>query len=118
MTTTSFTDRAQRGYDWLASDEAKRLGFDINLLNPDLLDLSDVCGCVLGETYQMGSYWDAIDHLFDEGYSVAIAEDWFAAPEWEQAHGFLLTGDDSYDKAAYAELTDAWRQVIKKERDQ
>lgn len=124
MTITSFVDRAQRGYDWLASDEAKRLGFDINLLNPDLLNLEDACGCALGETYQMGNYWDAMERLADEGYPVVTIDDDMAVDGeqcstylWERMHGFLLGGAEPISRSAYAELTDAWRHVIKKERD-
>jgi hypothetical protein len=119
--------RATRGYAFLR-DEGPRLGFDVNLLDPDLLDLSDSCDCALGETYEMGSYWDAVERLADEGYPVAtIDEAWDVELNqgshsltftWERQHGFAVgRGDNGNLVRGYAQLTDAWREVIKRERD-
>lgn len=119
--------RATRGYRFIASDEGKRLGFDVNLLNPDTLDLSDACGCALGETYQMGNYWDAAERLADEGYPIVTTDDAYYAQTdqrnqsltllWERMHGFMLGDPDDATPRGYAALTDAWREVIKRERD-
>lgn len=124
----SFIERAQRGYNFLASEEGKRLGFDVNLLNPDTLDLSDACGCALGETFFAGYYWDAADRLADEGYPIVTLDDatYLDADDeercptylWERMHGFMLNAADGANgPQEYAALTDAWREVIKRERD-
>lgn len=132
VTYDALLGRATRGYRFLASDEGKRLGFEVGLLNPGTLDLSDACGCALGETYQGGSYWDAIDRLDEENYPVAtlddviladtsgIAEDESLTYLWERMHGFILLPlvEAPSTIKSYAALTDAWREVIKKERDQ
>jgi hypothetical protein len=121
-------ERATRGYRFLASDEGKRLGFDVNLLNPDTIDLSSTCDCALGETYEMGSYWDAIERLADENYPVSTIDDaWDIELSggdrsltylWERRHGFATgLGDNPGRTRGYAQLTDAWREVIKRERD-
>jgi hypothetical protein len=47
--------RATCGYRFLASDEGKRLRFDVNLLNPDTIDLSSACDCALGVSPTCGS---------------------------------------------------------------
>lgn len=119
---TTFIERAQRGYTFIASDEGKRLGFDVNLLNPDTIDLSDACGCALGETYFSGNYWDAAERLADEGYPVTTLDDVAIDLErdqcptylWEREHGFMLPEGTLQ---GWAQLTDAWREVIKRERD-
>lgn len=119
--------RATRGYRLLASPEGRRLGFNVNLLNPDTLEMSDGCYCALGETYEGGSYWDAVERLSLEGYPATTLDDDYdteSSPTylWERMHGFNLAGADTPLGAstikAYAALTDAWREVIKKERDQ
>lgn len=121
-------ERATRGYRFLASDEGKRLGFDVNLLNPDTIDLSSACCCALGQTYEMGSYWNAIERLADEGYPVVTTDDaWDVELDrdnrslvyaWERQHGFIATrGDNPSSPRSFAQLTDAWREVIKRERD-
>lgn len=121
---TSFIDRAQRGYNFLASEEGKRLGFDVNLLNPDTLELSDACGCALGQTFLGGHYWDAAERLADEGYLIVTIDDAAYLDDqcltylWERMHGFMLTtADGGNGPQEYAALTDAWREVIKRERD-
>lgn len=134
-----YVERATRGYQFLASSEGQRLGFNVHLLNPDTLDLSDACGCALGETYEMGNYWDAAERLAEEGYLIVTLDDVFLADIsatedksltylWERMHGFMLlplveAPIKSYAEApstikSYAALTDAWREVIKKEREQ
>jgi len=121
--------RATRGYQLLASPEGRRLGFNVNLLNPDTLEMSDGCYCALGETYEGGSYWDAVERLADEGYPATTLDDtcYYARSDawptfiWDRMHGFILSGADvtgPESLRAYAALTDAWREVIKKERDQ
>lgn len=125
VTNTEFIDRARRGYNFLR-DEGPRLGFNVNLLSPDTLDLSDACGCALGETFEMGHYWDAADYLAANGYPVAtldeatysqVGDEPWPTFMWERQHGFMLAGADPVTPQAYAELTDAWREVIKRERD-
>jgi hypothetical protein len=121
--------RATRGYQLLASPEGRRLGFNVNLLNPDTLEMSDGCYCALGETYEGGSYWDAVERLADEGYPAvtlddatyldAEAEERCPTYFWERMHGFILLPivEAASVIKSYAALTDAWREVIKRERD-
>jgi hypothetical protein len=124
-----YVERATRGYRFLASSEGQRLGFNVHLLNPDTLDLSDGCDCALGETYEGGSYWDAVDRLAEEEYpATSLDQAWSLENEryrmsstliWERRHGFLVgMGDDTDPVRGYALLTAAWREVIKRERDQ
>jgi len=124
--TTSYRKRAQRGYRFLASDEGKRLGFNVHLLNSDMLELSDACNCALGETFEGGSYWDAAERLADEGYPVITMDDALLSEvsfdvrptyTWEREHGFILAGGDPSTPQEYTKLTEAWREVIKEERD-
>lgn len=115
--------RATRGYRLLASPEGRRLGFNVNLLNPDTLEMSDGCYCALGETYEGGSYWDAVERLADEGYPATTLDGTtfntysngpWPTYIWDRMHGFILAGADPNTLEAYARLTDAWREVIKK----
>lgn len=122
--TTKYFEQAQRGYDFLAT-EGRQWDFEVSRLNPDTLDVSSGADCALCQAGAT-NYWKAIERLADEGLPVTDAEmvlemDFFVCSPtylWERAHGFRLGPDIDYTPDRYAKLTEAWREVIKKARDQ
>jgi hypothetical protein len=122
---TAFTEAAQRGYDFLVA-KAWQWDFDVSRLNPDTLDVSSGHDCALSQAAGT-MYWHAIQRLADEGYPVTdgdmlieIEDSPYGASaifSWERAHGFRLQPGIPFSPEAYDELTQAWREVIKKARD-
>src|SRR5262245_56597800 len=103
-----------KGMTWLKSDEARNLGYDLNRVNLDGLDMTNPNLCVLGQAAAPTTwYWDAPRPglgprpIGGEGES-----DWHEArKEWDTAHGFCAN-EDSWDQ-----LEDAWKAAIRAERD-
>lgn len=118
--------RAERGYAWLR-DEGPKYGFDIERLNPDQLDLADGTECALGQTHEVGQgYWEAAERLALAGFPVATIDDaWWTDEDcptmlWERQHGFILNDGDAavlQRSVLWDQLTSAWREVIKRNRD-
>lgn len=135
MTRPSFDDllvRANRGYDWMTSDEGKRLDLDVSQINVDTLDMVQGHSCALSQASGL-NYERMMDRLDEENYPVVTSDDHInvyiddlertmcLAPVWEQHHGFNLTkgaGNIEERSILFAELTEAWRQVIKERREE
>lgn len=118
------TEAAVNGYTFLKEHGAE-FGLDVSRLNPDTLDLASGCDCALAQAFGADGYWAAIEALASSfpvttqdmaiGISLDEAEQ-RATVLWERLHGFTLkSGVEPYD---YAQLTEAWRMVIKSNRDQ
>jgi hypothetical protein len=120
---------AVRGYTFLKEHGAK-YGLDVSRLNPDTLDLASGCDCALAQAYgsegtwTTRGYWAAIQKLAPSFpvTTQAMSVDFFFAEDeqrsalaWERAHGFII----KYvaDPYGYIQLTEAWRAVIKANRD-
>lgn len=124
MVSTEFIEAAQRGYDFLAT-QGKQWDFEVSRLNPDTLELSTASNCAIAQAAGV-HYWAAIERLAEQGFPVTdndMAYDLETFAEfparctflWERRHGFRLIG---HEEGGYAGLTEAWREVIKRARDE
>jgi hypothetical protein len=98
---TTVEEAVQRGLEWLQSEQARSLGYDINNIDPDTLISQSVVYCPLAQAsgtkfWDAPRPWDNADHR-----------------QWEIDHGFSLDElalDIDYND--WNILTQAWKQAL------
>src|SRR5262245_24420385 len=111
------TQAISKGLTWLKSDEARKLGYDLNRVRLDDIRMNNPTYCVLGQASPTGWFWDAprphpVGPL-RPGFLLGEDGDWdMRRKAWDVDHGFWTLVDGGWDQ-----VTDAWVAAIQADRD-
>ena len=118
VSVTELAPRAERGATLLDS----RVPRWIRLINLDTLDLVSMAGCVLGQCF--GDYGEGLaeldltmyndDEIDEDDEHPLLVTDGIVRHGFDLAHAEACNENDERNDENYANLTEAWRQVIGK----